>query len=395
MAVPMPRRAPARRIGAASAIAAALIALAAARTAPLKEEGGFIVTLGRDTIAAETFAIQDDGTLTGVSAVRRDRATVVRYYTLTLDAAGDLVKYEMASFPPGSGPGQRPSLHTIWTPVAGGIREVIHTKEASELQLATPRNTLPFMDLGFGMWQAVTMRLMRSGRDSIVVPMFFVDDTTHYTTVAKRLGPDSVVLTSIYGVGRAKVDARGLILGYAAPGSTQQVIVTREPNVDVKAMAAAFAAQPPLGQLSPPDTVRATVGGAKVWIAYSRPKMRGRVIFGGVVPWNVWWRTGANAATTMVTDQDLVIGGVTVPAGEYTLFTLPGPTAWKLIISKQTKEWGTDYDPAMDLARVDMTVAALTAPVEEMTIAIVPRGAGALLTVMWDRTAASVEMRSK
>ncbi|HUK62826.1 MAG TPA: DUF2911 domain-containing protein, partial [Dongiaceae bacterium] len=73
----------------------------------------------------------------------------------------------------------------------------------------------------------------------------------------------------------------------------------------------------------------------------------------------------------------------------------PNPTAWKLIISKRTKEWGTEYDPTMDLARVDMTVSALAAPVEMMSIAITPQGAGAMLTVSWERTSASVAMQAK
>jgi len=126
-----------------------------------------------------------------------------------------------------------------------------------------------------------------------------------------------------------------------------------------------------------------------------RPSMRGRIIFGGVVPWNHWWRTGANAATTLITDKDIVIGGANVPAGEYTLFTLPTPTSWTLIISKLTKEWGTDYDDKMDLVRVPMTVSALAAPVEQLTIAIAPRGAGQSLIVSWEKTAAAVTLRPK
>ena len=385
----------ARRVGAAGAALLGILALAGARTTALKEGGGFIVTIGRDTIAAESYAIADDGVLTGASMVRSDRTTLTRYYTLKLDKSGNLASYEIAVFPPGVEPGGRPMLHSIWTPMGDAIHEVVHTDSAHTLHIVTPANTLPFMNLGFGMWQAVTMRLAKSGPDSIVVPMLFTNDTTHYTTIAKKLGKDSVVMTSIFGVGRAKVDAQGHILGYAAPGSTQQVVVTRVANVDVKALAAIFAARPPLGQLSPPDTARATIGAAKMWVAYGRPSMRGRVIFGGVVPWNMWWRTGANSATTFVTDKDLVIGGAAVPAGEYTLFTLPGPNGWKLIISKLTKEWGTDYDPKMDLARVDMTVTALSAPVEQVTIAITPQGTGGMLTVSWERTAASVAIQVK
>jgi hypothetical protein len=370
--------------------------LAAARHTAMKQGGGFLVTLGKDTVAAETWVIMDNGVQTGTQMARRTARVVTSYYTLELDKSGNLAKYEVAAYAPGQEPPNgHPIVHSIWTPMGDALHEVVHTDSAHELHLVTPPNTLPFMDLGFGMWQVLTRRLAASGKDSIVVPMFFVNDTTHYTTIVKRVGKDSAVITSEYGVGRAKIDAHGLILGYDAPGSTTQVVATVVKNLDVKALAAAFAQRPAIGRLSPADTVRASVGAAHVWVAYSRPSMRGRVIFGDVVPWNVWWRTGANAATTFVTDKDLVIGGTTVPAGEYTLFSLPNPSDWKLIISKLTKEWGTDYDPTKDLVRVPMTVSALSAPMELMTIAITPQGDGAVLTVSWEKTAASVMMQAK
>ena len=380
------------------AVSIGAITLAAARHSAMKQGGEFLVTLGKDTIAAESWVIMDNGVQTGTQMARRTARVVTTYYTLELDKSGNLAKYEVASYAPGQEPPNgHPLIHSIWTPMGDGIHEIVHTDSAHELHLVTPTNTLPFMDLGFGMWQVLTRRLAASGKDSIVVPMFFVNDTTHYTTIAKRVAKDSATITSVYGVGRAKIDAHGMILGYDAPGSTTQVVATVAKNVDIKALAAAFAQRPAIGRLSPADTVRATVGAAHVWVAYSRPSMRGRVIFGQVVPWNVWWRTGANAATTFVTDKDLVIGGTTVPAGEYTLFSLPNPTEWKLIISKQTKEWGTDYDAtgSQDLARVPMSVSALSAPVDLMTIAIAPMGDGAMLTVSWDKTSASVMMQAK
>ena len=84
--------------------------------------------------------------------------------------------------------------------------------------------------------------------------------------------------------------------------------------------------------------------------------MRDRKIFGGLVPYGQVWRTGANSATSLKTDVDLTIGGAPVPAGSYTLYTIPTETGWKLIINKQTGQWGTDYDEKQDLARVDMKV---------------------------------------
>src|SRR3569833_2786019 len=88
---------------------------------------------------------------------------------------------------------------------------------------------------------------------------------------------------------------------------------------------------------SPPGTATHTFAdGKKITVQYSRPFAKGRKIMGGLVPFGQVWRTGANSATSFVTDTDLVVGGTNVPAGKYTIYTLPGEMAWKLIINKET-----------------------------------------------------------
>lgn len=146
---------------------------------------------------------------------------------------------------------------------------------------------------------------------------------------------------------------------------------------------------------SPKDSVRVSVAGATLAVDYSRPSKRGREIFGGLVPYNRVWRTGANEATHFRTDRDLVFGNVTVPAGVYTIYTLPSAAAWKLIINRQTEQWGTLYDAAQDLAKIDMKVGQLPATLEMMVIKIEPQGNGGVLKVQWDRTEASVAFTVK
>ncbi|HEX2574423.1 MAG TPA: DUF2911 domain-containing protein [Polyangia bacterium] len=148
--------------------------------------------------------------------------------------------------------------------------------------------------------------------------------------------------------------------------------------------------------LSPPAKAEATVGGKKITINYSAPSMRGRKIMGGLVPLGEVWRTGANAATTMTTEGALVIGNLNVPAGTYTLFTIPGEKEWTLIINKQTGQWGTDYDKGQDLGRVPMKVRKLDKPVETFAIAVVPgKGKDGTLTMTWENTEASVSVAAK
>jgi Protein of unknown function (DUF2911) len=139
--------------------------------------------------------------------------------------------------------------------------------------------------------------------------------------------------------------------------------------------------------------------GKMLTIDYSSPRMRGRVIYGGLVPYGQVWRVGANEATTFVTDTDLVVGGTLVPAGSYTLFALPNADSWKLIISKKTGEWGIPYPgDANDFARVDMRISPLPsppAPLEDFTIGLDGTDAGCTLRLDWASTRVSVDISEK
>jgi Protein of unknown function (DUF2911) len=142
---------------------------------------------------------------------------------------------------------------------------------------------------------------------------------------------------------------------------------------------------------SPPATATFDLGGGKaVTVEYSSPRAKGRKIFGDVVPLGQVWRTGANESTTFVTTGDTMVGGTHVPAGSYTIFTIPNKDKWTLIISKKTGEWGTDYPgPSNDLARVDMKVSTLPSPVENFTISFDKAGN---MNIEWETTRASVSV---
>ena len=148
---------------------------------------------------------------------------------------------------------------------------------------------------------------------------------------------------------------------------------------------------------SPPASVSCDLGGGKtIKTDYSSPRMRGRTIYGDLVPYGRVWRTGANEATTFVTSADVLVGGATVPAGSYTIFTIPNPDKWTLIISKGTGEWGTEYPgPDKDLARVEIKVSKLPSSVENFTIAYDKSASGCTLQMDWETTRASVEISAK
>lgn len=136
--------------------------------------------------------------------------------------------------------------------------------------------------------------------------------------------------------------------------------------------------------------------GKAMHIDYASPRMRGRKIFGGLVPYGEVWRAGANDATSFVIDADMNVGGKTVPAGSYTLFTLPKEDAWTLIVSKATGEWGIPYPgEASDFARMPMKVSKLDAPKEDFAISFDQANGACTLRMDWETTRASVEIRER
>jgi hypothetical protein len=156
-------------------------------------------------------------------------------------------------------------------------------------------------------------------------------------------------------------------------------------------------------RVSPHEAVSATIDGSKVTIVYGRPYTKDpktgepRKIWGKLVPYGKVWRTGADEATILTTEKDLDIGGTTVPAGKYSLYTLPEESGTsKLIINKQTGQWGTIYKEDQDFARVDLKKETLDKPVDQFTMAIEPGASGGgTLKMMWDTTQYSVPLKAK
>ncbi len=146
--------------------------------------------------------------------------------------------------------------------------------------------------------------------------------------------------------------------------------------------------------LSPRDSVEISFNGKKLSVNYGRPSMRGRKIMGGLVPFDKWWRTGANEATAFVTQADLVLGGKNIPKGSYTLYTMPSAKQWKLIINKQTGQWGTVYSPELDLARIPLKKKMLKGPIEKFTITLEKTGKNSgLMKLVWENTDLSVSFQ--
>jgi hypothetical protein len=142
---------------------------------------------------------------------------------------------------------------------------------------------------------------------------------------------------------------------------------------------------------SAPQYVKQDFGLSAIELSYSRPNVKGRKIFGDLVPFGKVWRTGADEATLLITQKPIIMGGTTIPAGAYTLFTLPAEDgSAKLIINKQIGQWGIgpgSYDEKQDLARIDLKKDTLDKPVDQFTMAVTKAGD---LKMMWDNVQYSV-----
>lgn len=359
----------------------------------LQDSGAFITRLGNDTLTLEQYA-RTPTRLRGEYLLRSPRS-MHRIYVADLNPDGSIRRFEFIIHNIGAGPGPKEIKSTAEFEGDSVTMTFPQGDSTITKKVAAPRGAWPFQFYAFGLLEQMARWARGVGRDSVRFAAITAPDQLSGGFIRKR-GRDTLALLfdqgSLAGVGpfTFRVDAQGRLTWLTGKGSTLQVDVARLASVPMAQATAQFANRP-LGALSPRDTTRATIGGAEVWVDYSRPQRRGRVIFGNVVPWNTVWRTGANAATQLNTSADLVIGGVTVPAGKYTLWTLPAPDGWKLIINKQTGQWGTEYDAQQDLVRVDARAQTLANPVEQLLIAFEP---GAL-TVSWDKTKVSVPVSRK
>jgi hypothetical protein len=372
----------------APAAAALLTAAAPPARAQAADSGAFVTRIGNDTLAVERF-VRTPERLQGRLVVRSPR-TAYRDYVATLRPDGTVSRMEV-SFGPAGGP---PAQTAVIDFARDSAVATLHRGDsATVFRVATANPSLPFINLSYALWEQAMLSGRAMGRDSALFDMVAIGAPQPIGMIVSRHG-SGAVFSNQAGAAHARLDARGRMVSLDGTGSTQQFQVARLPAFDVDAFAATSAAHDQqgaaLGVLSPRDTVRAELGGAHLLVDYGRPGKRGRSLFGGVVPWNQVWRTGANAATQFTTDHDLVIAGARVPAGSYTLWTLPSPSGWKLIVNKQTGQWGTEYSAAQDLVRVDMRRQSVPAPVERFTIGVEPQGTAGLLTFTWDTTRVSV-----
>ena len=316
------------------------------------------------------------------------------HYVLTLTESGELARFETI--------GQREA----------GVRRQIVTRAGDSLRLegdsgarnvAADRAVLPFLDMVHWPFEVALIR-WRAGRATDRFSLPLLTGSRVATFELRTVGTDSVTITHpTRGTSRARVDQAGRLLGLDASATTRKLILERRPanSVDLGAVATAWAAQDAagksIGALSGRRRDSTRVAGATIVVDHGTPAKRGREIWGTLVPYGQVWRTGANAATHFTTDREIVLGSegrtLTVPAGRYTLFSIPEATGGLLIVSRDTGQAGTAYNSARDLGRVALERRTLTESVEIFTLAVTPEGEGGALRLQWDTSELIVPFR--
>ena len=381
---------------------ALLVSLAAARLVltPADDKGAFVTTLGRDTVVIESVA-RTGNRLTGDILVRVP-ATVRLHYQVELRADGSVARSTYEEDPVSATniaarrltfDFDRDSVRTT-IDSAGKRREIVRPM---------PKGMMPLLMTGFGasyglyssmgLYELLLQRTKPSANDTndtLIAPA--IDIASGRISKRKFIARSTTQIdVDYFGIlwTHLTVDASGHITAADARGTTEKTVTQRVESVDIATLAKSFAAADRAGKgvgaASPNLIAKGTIGGQLVVVTYGSPRRRGRTILGAVVPYDRVWRTGANEATVLTFDKDMTIGGAPVPAGAYSLWTIPKADGTvQLIINRQHGQWGTDYDAAQDLVRVPMRSSSAPSPQENFTIDVSDAGAAGELRMSWD-----------
>jgi hypothetical protein len=370
----------------------AILLLACSNATP-PERYGFVATLGNDTVAVERIARSPTRLVTdGV-----DRWPFVRRRHTELDLAPDGTIRHMVMdvrTPNGRTPSERGrrvtadfsrNAVTVSVRDSGGVRD---TSFVTGGAITVPHVSMMYsvieLEIAAALRRAATTGIEPG--DSVLFRQFYPDRDVGPSFVLHRgfvipraAGKVELRHNWLSGTGDVTVDSTGRMLTYSGMRSTYKVAVARTtgpPDIDsIADRLAAAERRTGLQQLSVRDTTHATIGAATFAVDYGRPLARGRTLLGNVISYDRVWRTGANAATQFTTSAPITLAGLSLPAGTYTLWTVPHLRGVDLIVNRQTGQWGTEYSRAQDLGTAPMTSDSVDPLVEKFTISIEPRDA--------------------
>jgi hypothetical protein len=369
---------------------------AAASQAPLaaQQPYGFVVRLGRDTVAVERVNRSADH-LAG-DVVERTPAVVLRHYEAVLAPDGQVLHFVVDSREGTPQPGRPASQHVSVDFLGDSLRVTTGVGDGATVTAFPTAGVLamPWLTTTYGTTEQLVLAALGRPGDSVPVILYLPEGRLAgiLATSVHRYGRDSASLSYRAMPIMVQLDRYGRIASLSGERTTNKVRLTRlDLAPDIEAITTRFVAAERAAGGAPVawsvrDTVRASIGNGRMVVEYSRPQLRGRSVIGGLVPLDSVWRTGADEATQFSTTVPMTLAGMALAPGRYSLWvklTAAGPI---LIVNRETGQWGTDYVAANDLARAPLQAEQLAVPVEIFTIRMVQTGdASGRLTMEWDR----------
>jgi hypothetical protein len=384
-------------------LALCLFSLGCSETGPT-EQYGFLARLGQDTISLERVA-RYPGRLVS-EEVDRFPEVRQRHTEITLAPDGSLRRMDMRVRIPSAQEPRSKERRIVADFTSDTVRVALTDDEGRHtIAMATDGLlTIPHVPQMYSLLELYfAAAIARATADSlpaggiVTTRQFYPDrEFSNYPVPMHRgyvrPGGDGRVQIQhnwLAGTGTAILDSNSRMLSYSGARTTYLVEVTRlaEPP-DVETIGGRFAsdeqARGALSALSLRDTVHARIGNARFTVDYGRPLARGRTLLGGVIPYDNIWRTGANEATQFSTSVPIKLGGIALPAGTYTLWTLPRQHGVSLIVNRQTGQWGTRYDSSEDIGTTPLAAVSSDSMVEKFTISVAPSGErSGVLALAW------------
>lgn len=364
----------------------AILLLITACTSPADDYNGFVTRLGNDTLAVENFKL--DGNQFHADVVVRSPRTILTRYEATLNEVGGVDSLSEYRFDPEAGfSGSGSFVRSIKTEGDSLNISFLRNGETQMIMIEKEDGIIPFIE--YTHWPFELALLQAVGEDSVVVPMLAGSRARGFL-IANLGGEARTVRHPSRGVMDVTVNASGELETLDAAQTTRKLIVQRTEGENVERAAKQFARAEAngrgFGALSGAIIEDFEVRGVSFTLDYGSPSKRGRDLFGGIVPYGERWRTGANRATHIKFDQEISIGGLTAPAAEYTLFSIPEEDGGTLIVNTQTGQNGRSYNEALDLGRIELQREVNSESVEAFTIMVTQTEDGGRLNLMWGTT---------
>lgn len=368
----------------------ALMFLTGTASAQGGHSGSFVAKLGEDTVIVETYHMTHNH-LYGKAFLRypEDQIGVFDFHFFP---DGSIQHYSMAIMNPDSSFASNGIVGATWEADSCTWFSAWQNEE-KEYQRKHAAKHLDFIGgwtptLSLVEWNC--MRLLKSGKETL--PMILLNDYIGTKDIALYKGRNDTILFGGPFLEYTKITTtrEGKILTYDGTSTPWNYIVTTHNLLDVDTYAKRLSKLPKIGIPSPGLNDSFVIADDTIQLSYGRPFKRGRKIFGGVVPYDSIWRTGANDPTKITLPYPIRIGKKTIAKGTYSVYTIPAAQKWTLILNTDLVQWPTDPDRSADYAAIPMRITQLNKSVEQFTIAIEPLGNGGRLKFTWDNIEASV-----